>query len=426
MSQLPVSTESSATKAATPTRTSWLTLRHSMEKVMGEFPSHQRKVPLVHTQSVTVLPGTNILRVNLILGIDDHNRELSIHNIEGDVSIAHDPHEIIASEPSWPQYIDRLPAVMLIPPRPHSSSHHSTPPPIHSDQTTENFAPADMSPPYSGQYPTVLTLHQTTQPTSLGKAEIVGDNGDTNQHIALELTQRGFITLAVDYPGFGEYTNVDPYALNYKSVTMKALFNHVVALDFLSGHPLVDPTRLAVCGHSLGGTNALFLAAFDDRIRACAVSCAFTSFAAYASHSRNSNNNNNLSGWSRRDKYMPLIAETYANDPKQMPFDFDQILSELYPKPLFISAPTADDVFDCNGVKQCVQTARKAYEAKVQENSQSSSVSSASSKRTGAIIREMDEADNIVAVYPNCKHELPNDIRQRMYAFLSKYLSVNK
>jgi dienelactone hydrolase len=48
----------------------------------------------------------------------------------------------------------------------------------------------------------------------------------------------------------------------------KMLFDGVVALNILAGLPEVDPARLAAVGHSLGAKETLYLAAFDDRLRA--------------------------------------------------------------------------------------------------------------------------------------------------------------
>ncbi len=48
-----------------------------------------------------------------------------------------------------------------------------------------------------GKLPAVLCLHQTT---SIGKSEPAGVGGIRNLHYALELAERGYVTLAPDYP----------------------------------------------------------------------------------------------------------------------------------------------------------------------------------------------------------------------------------
>jgi pimeloyl-ACP methyl ester carboxylesterase len=44
------------------------------------------------------------------------------------------------------------------------------------------------------------------------------------------------------------------------------------AVDVLASRPEVDPARLGCLGHSLGGKEALFLAAFDERVKATVAS----------------------------------------------------------------------------------------------------------------------------------------------------------
>src|SRR5262249_52647172 len=48
----------------------------------------------------------------------------------------------------------------------------------------------------------------------------------------------------------------------------KMLFDAQRALDLLTSLPQVDPARLGACGHSLGAKETLYLAAFDDRVKA--------------------------------------------------------------------------------------------------------------------------------------------------------------
>ncbi|HLJ12345.1 MAG TPA: acetylxylan esterase, partial [Planctomycetaceae bacterium] len=49
--------------------------------------------------------------------------------------------------------------------------------------------------------PAILCLHQTVK---IGKEEPAGLGGNPNLHYALHLAQRGYVTLAPDYPSFGE------------------------------------------------------------------------------------------------------------------------------------------------------------------------------------------------------------------------------
>ncbi|MBI3680573.1 MAG: alpha/beta fold hydrolase [Acidobacteria bacterium] len=244
-----------------------------------------------------------------------------------------------------------------------------------------------LAPPGKGRHPAVLCLHQTVR---IGKDEPVGLGGRANLRYAKELAERGYVALAPDYPTFGDY-KIDVYAKGYSSATMKGIFNHMRAVDVLQKLSGVDPKRIGVCGHSLGGHNSLFLAAFDSRVSAVVTSCGFTSFPKYY--------RGNLTGWSHKG-YMPRIAEIYNRSPEKMPFDFPEILGAIAPRAIFINAPSRDDNFEVTGVEDCVRSAGAVYEK----------------------IYHRPEA--LVVEYPEAAHDFPPEVRTRAYAFLDRRLNV--
>ena len=197
----------------------------------------------------------------------------------------------------------------------------------------------------SGKVPGILCLHQTT---AIGKGEPAGLGGLPNLHYALELAQRGYVTLAPDYPNFGDY-KFDPYGNGYQSATMKGIWNHMAAVDVLQSLPEVDRNRIGCIGHSLGGHNSLFLVAFDKRIKAVVTSCGFNSFYKYYE--------GDLTGWSHKG-YMPRIATVYEKDPSKMPFDFTGVLGAISPRAIFINAPLKDSNFEVSGVHDCFNAAK--------------------------------------------------------------------
>lgn len=192
--------------------------------------------------------------------------------------------------------------------------------------------------------PAVLCLHQTTK---FGKDEPAGLGGNPNLHYARELAERGFVTLAPDYCRFGEY-KIDPYAMGYASATMKGIFDHTRAIDLLQSMPQVKRGRIGAIGHSLGGHNSLFIAAWDRRVRAVATSCGFTSFAKYFG--------GNLKGWSHAG-YMPRIASEFGMSAARMPFEFSEVLSLILPRRLYVYAPLEDTNFDHSGVVDAIREA---------------------------------------------------------------------
>jgi dienelactone hydrolase len=236
--------------------------------------------------------------------------------------------------------------------------------------------------------PGILCLHQTTE---IGKGEPAGIGGNPNLDYAYELAERGYITLAPDYPNFGDY-KFDPYTNGYESATMKGIWNHMAAIDLLQSLPDVDPERIGCIGHSLGGHNSLFLAAFDRRIKAVVTSCGFTSFFKYY--------NGNLTGWSHKG-YMPRIASAYNKDPNRMPFDFSEILAAIAPRPVFINAPLHDSNFEVSGVHDCVNAARPVYKL-------------------------FNAEDKIVLKTPDAPHDFPPAEREEAYLFLDRELSMSR
>jgi len=232
--------------------------------------------------------------------------------------------------------------------------------------------------------PAMLCLHQTI---AIGKGEPAGLGGSANLHYAQELAERGYVALAPDYPRFGDY-NVDAYTMGYVSATMKGIWNHLRAVDLLQLLPEVDGERIGVIGHSLGGHNSLFVAAFDKRIKAVVTSCGFTAFPKYYG--------GDLTGWSHQG-YMPRIATVYEKNPAKMPFDFTEILGVLAPRAVFVNAPLHDGNFEISGVRDCVRAATPIYDL-------------------------YDSTRNLVAVHPDCGHDFPPEVREEAYRLLDQVL----
>jgi dipeptidyl aminopeptidase/acylaminoacyl peptidase len=234
----------------------------------------------------------------------------------------------------------------------------------------------------------ILCLHQTTP---RGKDAPVGLSDRPSMHYALELAKRGYVTLSPDYPSFGEHRH-NFEADEYQSGSMKAIYDNVRAIDLLESLPQVDPERIGCIGHSLGGHNGLFTAAFDERIKAVVTSCGFTRFHKYKG--------GDLHGWSS-DKYMPRIASDYGFSPDRMPFDFTEVIAALAPRPVFIVAPLADDNFSVDGVRDVVTAARPVYEL-------------------------YRQPQHLHAVYPESGHDFPDDAREAAYKFLDEHLGQAK
>jgi pimeloyl-ACP methyl ester carboxylesterase len=232
--------------------------------------------------------------------------------------------------------------------------------------------------------PAMLCLHQTTPK---GKDSPVGLADRPTLHYALELAKRGYVTLSPDYPSLGEYT-YDFDADNYASGSMKAIYDNIRAIDLLQSLSEVDGDRIGCIGHSLGGHNGLFTAVFDERIKAVVTCCGFTSAHKYMK--------GDLHGWAG-PRYMPLIATKYNYSPDKIPFDFAEVLAAIAPRAIFVVAPLNDDNFDITGVKETLSAARPVFQL-------------------------LGHAENLQAVHPDSKHDVPDAERMQAYAFLDRFL----
>jgi dienelactone hydrolase len=243
------------------------------------------------------------------------------------------------------------------------------------------FLPANAS----GKRPAILCLHQTVK---IGKDEPAGLGSNPDLRYALELARRGYVTLAPDYPSFGDYSyDFDPKD-GYVSGTMKAIYDNTRAIDLLQALPEVDADRIGCIGHSLGGHNSIFTAAFDPRIKAVVSNCGFTRFHKYYG--------GKLKGWTS-PRYMPRIATVYGNDPDRVPFDFTEIVAALAPRAFLASAPTNDENFEVSGVRDVIAAAKPIYAL-------------------------YGKPDNLAANYPDCQHSFPPAAREVAYAFLDRHL----
>ncbi len=198
-------------------------------------------------------------------------------------------------------------------------------------------------PPGDGKKPAMLVLQQTTK---AGKDEPAGISGRPSMHVALHLAQRGYVVLAPDYPSFGEYAyDFDPKH-GYASGTMKAIWDNLRAIDLLETLPEVARERIGVIGHSLGGHNAMFTAAFEPRLKVIVSSCGFCRF-----------HKDDVPSWTGK-VYMPRIKTVYENSADKVPFDFPEIIAAFAPRPFLTCSAKKDADFDVGGVQESLRMAR--------------------------------------------------------------------
>lgn len=237
----------------------------------------------------------------------------------------------------------------------------------------------------TGRTSAVLCLHPTSR--DLGKGVAVGLGPKQDRAYAVHLAERGHVTIAPDYVNSGE-SRFDVYHKGYASATMKGIWNHMRCVDYLQSLLEVDPARIGVIGHSLGGHNSMFVAVFDERIKCIVSNCGFCSFPTYMK--------GDLTGWSH-DGYMPRVRALYDRAPAKVPFDFTEVVAALAPRAFLASAPIRDHNFDVQGVRDCIAAARPVYEL-------------------------LGAGDRLAANYPDCDHNFPDEVRAVAYEWLERHL----
>ncbi len=125
------------------------------------------------------------------------------------------------------------------------------------------------------QLPGIVALHPTTAETI---KPIAGLSGPEDKHSAVHLARAGFVVICPENFLWQNAATLVEAVENFHrrhpdSLGMaKMLYDAQRAVDVLQQTAGVDPKRIGAFGHSLGAKEALYLAAFDERIRSAVAS----------------------------------------------------------------------------------------------------------------------------------------------------------
>lgn len=243
-------------------------------------------------------------------------------------------------------------------------------------------------------YPAMLALHETD---SIGKGSVDGQGHNKNLAYSKELAQRGYVVIASDYPSFGGLKGYDFDKDRYESGTMKGIFDHMRCVDLLQSMSNVDKEKIGVIGHSLGGHNAIFVGAFDTRLKIVVVSSAWTMYDYYDTGEATVKKYGHRLGPWAIPRYMPLLKEKFEYDTKKIPLDFDEMIAAIAPRVFFSNSPIGDKNFSVEGVRKGIESAMQVY-------------------------RMLGVPDNIQVFYPDSGHDFPTEIRMKAYEMIDKVL----
>ena len=236
-----------------------------------------------------------------------------------------------------------------------------------------------------GRAPAVLCLHGTDN--AVGNGSVVGLGSKPNRQYASELAERGYVTLAPNYPLLAKY-QPDIRALGWESGTLKAVWDNIRGLDLFDSLAFVTPGAYGAIGHSLGGHNAVYTAVFDERIKVVVTSCGLDSYLDY--YGGDEKVWLPETGWAQT-RYMPKLAG-YRGRLKEIPFDFHEVIGALAPRHVLIIAPIKDENFRADSVDRIVASARSIF---------------------GLYGRK----DRLRVEHPDCGHDFPKEMRDKSYAW---------
>ncbi len=240
------------------------------------------------------------------------------------------------------------------------------------------------------RFPAVLCLHGTDN--VVGHGTVVGLGAKPNRGYAAELAERGYVTLAPNYPLLAKY-QPDTKALKWDSGSLKAVWDNIRGLDLLDSLPYVKPGEYGAIGHSLGGHNSVYTAVLDERIKAVVSSCGLDSFLDY--YGGDAKVWLPEKGWTQT-RYMPKLSN-YRGRLNEIPFDFHELIGALAPRHVLIIAPKQDHNFRADSVDRIIAAAKPVFGL-------------------------YGKPDYLEVEHPDCAHDFPPEMRERAYSLFDKVL----
>jgi dienelactone hydrolase len=222
----------------------------------------------------------------------------------------------------------------------------------------------------TGRRPAILCCHGHG---AYGKESVMGDRSTTDRAAAvdgtnygygLQMAQAGFVTIAIDFRGFGERDDRnkpnnngtiligrDPCNVHYirasiLGMTMLGMNVHDgrCALDYLCQQPFVDPERIGVMGLSFGGTMTTWLSLCDERIKAADIICYSDRFADFGMRDAN-------------------FCGSQVSPGVYALADVPDLHGLIAPRPLLVEIGAFDECFKVESAMSCFREVEKIYTA---------------------------------------------------------------
>ncbi len=216
------------------------------------------------------------------------------------------------------------------------------------------------APATTGRFPAVVSIHGTDH--MLAHRNTTSPDLKPDSAYAIEFSQRGYVAIAVDQFGFGDWTanqsESELYARftqDHPGCSLDGIRLHIqqCAVTILAADAQVDAHKIACIGTSLGGRAAVYLSAFDERVRAAVVSTGVSGNTANVFRNCSIEQSEGLS---------PRLNAALL-DHGRTPWEYEELLALIAPRALILLEPFNDL---CNpsteATVECFLKARRVYE----------------------------------------------------------------
>ena len=171
----------------------------------------------------------------------------------------------------------------------------------------------------------------------------------------------GYGVFTYDMIGFG--TRIPEVQRFYERFPKWSLMGKMVddvrsAVDLLSDNDRIDSRRIYVMGYSLGATVGLLAAALDDRIAGVISISGFTPLRAETARK----GTGAIENFAFIHGLMPRLG-FFKGHEKRLPWDFDEVMALIAPRPLMVVAPRFDQEATFEDVSRSVDDVRRVYES---------------------------------------------------------------
>ena len=174
------------------------------------------------------------------------------------------------------------------------------------------------------------------------------------------LVDRGFAVFAFDMLGFGNRIEEGTrfyYRYPHWSKMGKMVADVRGAVEALANFDFIDKERVFVAGYSLGATVGMYAAAMDERIAGLVSVAGFTPMRTNTADK----GKEGIMAYSHLHGLLPRLGFFVGNETR-IPYDFDEMLAVMAPRPVLVIAPEIDKDANLPDVRTAVQKAAEVYD----------------------------------------------------------------